>query len=128
VLIACAALSVLYLGVLQWDRAYGSKLTEHSLDVPPAGAPLIELATDRPDTIRLTDAGMKTVGVPTVEVQAAPPPEPLRLPGSILLDPNRMVRIHARFPGELVSVATVPKNPPTVHGRQLRFGDRVEKG
>ncbi len=122
-----ASLIVLYLGVLRFDRAYGSKLTEPGPSSNGESS-LIELVKDRPNTIRLTDQGMKTVGLLTVEVKPAPPPEPLRLPGSFLLDPDRLVRIHGRFPGELVSVGALSDAPNAAPPRQLRFGDRVEKG
>ena len=42
-----------------------------------------------------------------------------------------MVRIHAHFPGELVSVGSLVPDPNSATPsppRQLRFGDRVEKG
>ena len=53
------------------------------------------------------------------------------MPGLLLLDPNRMVRVHARFPGELVSLGVVQTDDaPTDHSRRhtLRYGDKVVKG
>ncbi len=88
--------------------------------------------------MRFTEAGIETVGIEFTEIQAAPPPEPLRLPGSILLDPNRLVRIHSRFPGELVSLGSISSSvsapassapaQSAAQPRPLRFGDRVARG
>ena len=63
-----AGLVVLYLLVLRFDQAYGSKLTEGGPN--PNESSLIELVKDRPNTLRLTDQGMETVGLLTVEVEA----------------------------------------------------------
>ena len=94
----------------------------------------IEIVTDHPDTIRLTDEAYKTIGIKLFEVVPAPPPEPLRLPGSLVLDPNRLVRVHSRFTGELVKIGDV--NPAAGNNaerdgnsvRTLRYGDYVKKG
>ena len=58
---------------------------------------LVDVQGD-PETIRITPAGMRSLQIETVEVKPAPPPEPLRLTGTLMLDPDRLVRIHARFP------------------------------
>jgi cobalt-zinc-cadmium efflux system membrane fusion protein len=85
----------------------------------------VEVVAGQPDTIRFTNEAFATLGVRTVAVELAPPPEPLRLPGSLQLDPNRLVRVHSRFTGELVSIATVGQNGSA---RSLQYGDRVRKG
>src|SRR5262249_43271319 len=85
----------------------------------------VEVVAGQPDTIRFTNEAFETLAVRTVAVELAPPPEPLRLPGSLQLDPNRLVRVHSRFTGELVSIATVGENGSA---RSLQYGDRVKKG
>jgi len=85
----------------------------------------VEVVAGQPDTIRFTNEAFATLGVRTVPVELAPTPEPLRLPGSLQLDPNRLVRVHSRFTGELVSIATVGQNGSS---RSLQYGDRVKKG
>jgi cobalt-zinc-cadmium efflux system membrane fusion protein len=116
-----------------FDRIKG---TGHELK--PADArrrdPRIEILPDRPDTMRFTEEAYETVGVQTVEVEPAPPPDPLRLFGSLWLDPNRLVRVHSRFTGELVRIGNV--NPEAGDNakrdgqtkRTLRYGDYVKKG
>jgi cobalt-zinc-cadmium efflux system membrane fusion protein len=123
-LLGFTALVALYVGVLRWDRADGSRQSAEEPSELAAVADLIDLSTRLPDTIRFTETGLKTVGIETAQVRLAPPPEPVKLPGSILIDPNRLIRIHSRFSGELVSVGTAAGAPL----RQLRYGDRVEKG
>ncbi len=137
--IGACGLALIYFVTSKFDRAIGSALEAQAAGHEGSSS-LLELVPGKPNTIRLTEEGrteqgMKALGISTVEVRPAPPPEPLRMPGSLLLDPNRLVRIHARFPGELVSVGALEETEaPHAAGevppppRQLRFGDRVEKG
>lgn len=75
-------------------------------------------------------AGM---GMTTVNVSLAPPPAPLVLAGSLILDADRMINIHSRFPGEVVGIGTVTDTrassvKESSGNRPLQFGDHVEKG
>lgn len=85
------------------------------------------------DTIEVPETVQKTLGITTVHVAAAPPPAPLRLEGSLFLDPNRLTHVHTRFSGEVVEIGTVeaPSDDPERLGemvkRQVRFGDQVKK-
>jgi cobalt-zinc-cadmium efflux system membrane fusion protein len=90
-----------------------------------AHRPHVEIVSGRPDTIQFTDEAFHTLGIRIVTVEPAPPPDPLRLPGSLNLDPNRLVRVHSRFTGELVRIGTVGENGSS---RTLRYGDKVKKG
>jgi cobalt-zinc-cadmium efflux system membrane fusion protein len=85
----------------------------------------VEIVAGQPDTIRFTDEAFHALGIRTVTVEPAPPPDPLRLPGSLNLDPNRLVRVHSRFTGELVRIGTVGENGSS---RTLRYGDKVKRG
>ncbi len=69
----------------------------------------------------------------TMEVGTAPPPTPLKLEGSLFLDPNRLTHVHTRFPGEVVELGTIAESPVGEDTgrrdeRTLRFGDQVGKG
>jgi cobalt-zinc-cadmium efflux system membrane fusion protein len=94
----------------------------------------IEIVAGRPDTIRFTDEAYKSVGLHLFEVEPAPPPDPLRLPGSLVLDPNRLVPVHSRFTGELVRIGNVNAaagdnaQRGSRESRTLRYGDYVRKG
>ncbi|HWA97004.1 MAG TPA: efflux RND transporter periplasmic adaptor subunit [Pirellulales bacterium] len=93
------------------------------------------LCVDRPDSMTLPETVVARLGVQTSEVDEAPPPTPLVLSGQLVLDANRMIYIHTRFPGEVVGIGTV-KNSVNAKGdhsehpgdRPLQFGDRVTKG
>ena len=107
---------------------------EHKQVNAARSAPRIEIVANRPETIRFTDEAFKIVGIHTVEVELAPPPDPLRLPGSLVLDPNRLVRVHSRFTGELVRIGSVNAEAGdngqrgSRSSRTLRYGDYVKKG
>ena len=94
----------------------------------------IEVVAGRPDTIRFTGEAFETLGIRTVEINPAPPPDPLRLPGSLVLDPNRLVPVHSRFTGELVHIGSVNSSAGdnarrgTRTSSILRYGDNVKKG
>ncbi len=126
---------VLYRGGLQKARNPGGKFSKGRVVEPSTTPPgLLSIVPGKPSSVRIGNEGMRVLGIDTVRVEAAPPPEPLKLSGSILLDPNRMVRVHARFPGELVSLGSVPvkasrsEDEAIVERRPLQFEDKVTKG
>jgi cobalt-zinc-cadmium efflux system membrane fusion protein len=84
----------------------------------------VELVADRPDTVRFSRESYDKLQIRTVEVKPAPPPEPLRLPGSLTFDPNRLIKVHSRFTGELVRIGMAKEEGSSRH---LRYGDRVER-
>lgn len=106
-----------------WTRIKGEVEFKKTTGMPHA--PRVEIVPGQPDAIRFTDEAVNTLGIRTVEVEPAPPPEPLRLPGELQLDPNRLVRVHSRFTGELVKIGTVGENGSS---RPLQFGDKVKRG
>lgn len=86
----------------------------------------IELASGYPAAVKLANEGSaKTLSIKVDEVKPAPAPEPLRLPGTLSVDPQRIVRVHSRFGGEIVSIGEIDDKGTK---RQLRYGDNVEKG
>ncbi len=126
-LLVLAGAAALYQG--QHRRSHA--LADGALDGSDSGRQTAEVGTT-PHSIRLSSDGVKSLGIATTRVEPAPPPEPLRLSGSLLLDPSRLVRIHARFPGELVSLGMVPveageSGPGKAELRPLRYGDKVAK-
>src|SRR5487761_1233499 len=65
---------------------------------------LFNLVPGRPDTLEVSEEAVKSIDLQTFHVAAAHAPDPLRLPGSLGLDPNRLVPVHSRFPGEVVKL------------------------
>ena len=85
--------------------------------------PMFELVPDKPDTIRLVGRDLGSLGINIYTIEGNPPPNKLRLPGTLSLDPNRFVRVHSRFPGEARRVGKA-----TGTDRPLQYGDKVSVG
>ncbi|HWB11767.1 MAG TPA: efflux RND transporter periplasmic adaptor subunit [Pirellulales bacterium] len=82
------------------------------------------------ETIQVSPEAVVAIGLKFVEVGHAAAPEPLRLPGYLLVDPNSLVPIHSRFPGEVAEIGTTEEvdGRGERHSRPLRFGDNVKAG
>ena len=59
------------------------------------------------DTIFLPENVVKMLGVSVVEARSAAEPRLLEMQGSLALDTNKLVRVHARFAGEVIEIAAV---------------------
>lgn len=116
--IACATLAV------HWVRQRAALRTAR-LAAPAVSS--LRLAPGATDTLLVSEEARQALCVRTAVVETAPPPEPLRLSGSLLFDSSRLVHVHTRFGGEVVAVATVT-DAATGQERQLRFNDKVHKG
>jgi cobalt-zinc-cadmium efflux system membrane fusion protein len=85
------------------------------------------------DTILLPPRVLRSLGIHTKKVLEARQPRTLpSLAGTLALDSNRLVRVHSRFPGEVVKLGTTDEYDPTKGaeasaGRTLRYGDSVRK-
>jgi cobalt-zinc-cadmium efflux system membrane fusion protein len=88
------------------------------------------------DGVRLPPATAAKLGLGTAEVKprAAAVPRVLRLPGSLAIDPARLVRIRARFaPAVVVEIGSPAEptgrtRPGKAAPREPRAGDRVKEG
>jgi cobalt-zinc-cadmium efflux system membrane fusion protein len=107
---------------------------EHTAAVasePESVTPDTALVASQPDTVRVPQQVIDALGIKTVLAKTAPPPAPLKLEGSLFLDPNRLTHVHTRFAGEVVEIGKVnglpdvPDNDDTQVERPVRFGDRV---
>lgn len=124
-------------GVAGWNRealknAWDQHLQANRIDgatspnpgaTRPTKRPLFELVPEKADTIRLINRDVSSLGIHIHTISSDPPPNKLRLPGTLTLDPNRFVRVHSRFPGEVRRVGTAAGT-----NRPLRFGDTVALG
>ncbi len=127
-------------GLFFWVKYRPANATESS----PLGAtlPRIDWDARSPDIIRLPADYTTSLRVKTAAVQAAPPPEPLRLRGSLMLDANRLARVKCFFSGQVVSIGKADSKhrktglalPASLLDKKtddpgtLRYGDLVEKG
>ena len=82
-----------------------------------------ELVADKPETFRVVDKDLSNLKIQIYTIEADPPPNKLRLQGALSFDPNRFVRVHSRFPGEVRRVG-----PAAGTNRPLQYGDRVAVG
>lgn len=101
-------------------------------EVPFATLPGARLVPGTTDSLELSADAIHSLDIHTYEVKVARSHEHLRFAGSLFLDPNRLARVHSRFPGEVVSIGPVkPGADPATDpagGRPLRLGDHVEQG
>jgi cobalt-zinc-cadmium efflux system membrane fusion protein len=114
-----------------WSKPSTETKVVDDNDIPPAAR--FKLAEGKPYTLDGTADSLATFRIKTAAVQPAPAADPLRLPGSLVLDPNRLVRIHSRFQGEVKRIGPCVAGKPSGTAdpgpeRTLRFGDHVKKG
>lgn len=84
------------------------------------------LVSGHPGTVFMPKEIVERLGVRVGKVDRVPDAQPLKLPGSLMLDSNRLARIHSRFDGHVVELGmhTDAAGKPD---RPLQFGDEVEK-
>jgi cobalt-zinc-cadmium efflux system membrane fusion protein len=116
----------------------------HATETSPVGGtlPRIDWDSRTPDVIRLPADYTSSLKVQTAKVRPAPPPESLRLRGSLMLDANRLARVKCLFSGQVVSIGKSdgasrrigPSLPADLREKKtddpltLRSGDTVKKG
>ena len=94
----------------------------------------VEAVEHLPNSIRIPDHLLKSKRFPVAAVLDAPRPEPLRLYGTTVPDPNRSIRIHSPFSGTLVKMGLKGEMSKTserlsdVPANGLRVNERVMKG
>src|SRR5262249_42242820 len=136
--IALVALLLVLLGAAVWAAPHVNlAAVKNWWQRPAAEAPTArteggaELA-EEPDTLRLPPDVVKAFGVRTAVAKTATQPRPLApLDGWLAVDSNHLVRVHSRFPGEVMEIAKVANGdaePGPTQFRPVRLGDRVAKG
>lgn len=92
------------------------------------GSPLFQLHAE--NGLRLSEKAVEAIDLKTVKVRPAPEPDPLLLPGYLSVDPNGLVPIHSRFPGQVVEIGRVETRDidGKIKSRLLRYGDSVKEG
>jgi cobalt-zinc-cadmium efflux system membrane fusion protein len=127
-------------GSFLWVKYRPAKATESTAISP--SLPRIDWDAHYPNVLRLPADYSTSLRVQTATVQPAPPPDPLRLRGSLMLDANRLARVKCFFSGQVVSIgksderqrkvgpalpASLIENKTDDPGT-LRYGDVVKKG
>ena len=83
-----------------------------------------QLSADNPDGVIVPADVVRTLGIHTSRIAANTQSRPLRMPGSLMLDSNRLARIHSRFEGHVMSLGMTDTGDES---RPLQFGDAVHK-
>jgi membrane fusion protein, heavy metal efflux system len=99
-----------------WSRI----MTPAAASASPTSAP--ELAKAKDALTLPADIAMR-LGVKTEPVQPSTAPSALELPGSLILNSEKLAHVHARFPGEVVELGSAGNG-----ARQVAFGQHVRKG
>ena len=66
-----------------------------------------ELVPNRPDTLRVPDDVVRTLGIRTAPAQTPTRSRTLVLSGSLVLDTDHLAHVHTRFAGEVIELGTV---------------------
>ncbi len=104
-------------GVVVAARRHGVATPVKRADAAPA------VVLGAGDTLRLSHQVTQSLGIRMVQATSACRRDHLTLSGSLFLDPNRLVHVHSRFAGEVVSMGVDAEE-----NRPLRAGDQVTKG
>ncbi|HUY32425.1 MAG TPA: efflux RND transporter periplasmic adaptor subunit [Pirellulales bacterium] len=112
---------------------YGYPKLKESLKPPEAevhspGSQLYQLTG--PESLKLKPEAVEAIGLKTKPVEPASAPDPLRLPGYLLIDPNGLVPVHSLFPGRVDRIGTIEvvDFDGTTKTRRVRYGDTVKMG
>lgn len=108
-----------------WARFEGKKKSEETVSIEQAKvAPYIELL---PKVVELN-------GIRTAVVTRPTRPRKLELRGQLNFDPDGLMHVHARFPGQIISLKQVPEPNAELSTQTLKtmrdisFMDHVTKG
>jgi len=109
---------------VQADDSAGSSLRSPSAGSESLGAKQLEAVPEPPASEKRT---------PPAELTQPPAGKPRTVvrSGRLNLDPNRLIRVHARFGGQVLSIGQHegdPGNAASQKTRPLQFGDAVKKG
>ena len=89
----------------------------------PKSDPPAELLPGKSAALRLPPDVPGSLGIRTSVVQTAGAAMTLELPGTLILDANRLSHVHARFAGEVVQIAGGPESDSRVDvGEPIREG------
>src|SRR5256885_12959561 len=121
IVLCLAAAGAIVLVVILWPKWTQDRTSERA-EKTPLPEPPAKLRRLDEKTLAVPCAVRRALDIRTTEVVTASRPRTLPpLTGCLALDTNRLVRVHTRFAGEVVSLGKTG-------GRPLRCGDKVSKG
>jgi cobalt-zinc-cadmium efflux system membrane fusion protein len=74
------------------------------------------------DSVEMSARALEQARIKTAEAVVSTRPRTLDLRGALAIDPNRLVHVHARFPGQVVELAKADG------GKPLGFMDKINQG
>ncbi len=85
-----------------------------------------------PDTLELSPEAARLAKYETTPAREITRPRVIKLRGSLAIDPNRLIHLHPRFPGQIVELGTMTDTPGAGPGvktisHPLTFMDHVNK-
>lgn len=89
--------------------------------------PSITVAQDFAEAVQVEDSLIKAMKMDFATIRPAPRTSALRLGGQLMLDPDRLVHVPARFSGEVISVGESPGLKED-GSQPLRIGNHVKQG
>jgi cobalt-zinc-cadmium efflux system membrane fusion protein len=81
-----------------------------------------QLVAGQPGTVGLPEDVVRKLHIETCTAEPAQSGATLELSGTLMFDTNRLSHVHARFPGEITEIGTVPGSY-----RPVDFGETVHK-
>jgi cobalt-zinc-cadmium efflux system membrane fusion protein len=133
-LIVCIIATVLVIS-LGWGL-YQSRKSAKEQDRKPVALTSIKAPRDRnvPQVLELSDAMIQAMHLKTVQAVVPGFSKVLHFRGSLAIDPNRLSHVHARFPGQIIELATISGlrsqqlDPSVTTARLLQNFDIVTEG
>ncbi len=118
-----AILACGWVAIMIWNRERAG--ADQPATTQANQGPNLRLADGSNDTVVVSEGSARRMGLTSVSADRFSESQVLRLTGQLMLDPGRLVHVHARFPGEVVrfAAATGSDDPSAP-----RVGDRVEAG
>src|SRR5262245_8412765 len=121
--VAAVGMTFLFLAVPLLKARFSSAESSSPKAETNHGPRLVAAGTVRLETDVVDSLGIKIGAVKAAQRTQLLPP----LLGSLTLDPDKLARVQARFPCEVISIGTTTA-PATYEKRPLAFGDDVKAG
>lgn len=115
-------LIAMFLGGAWWSTMHKSGLGA-TPNVSPRDAEVSQISFSDPDTLNVPQSTVRSMRLATRNARVAVQPSTLKLTGWLWVDPNELVHVNTRFPGEVIKIGMMSDG-----SRTLRAGDTIQAG